>query len=139
RASLEEKMTISEKKLQGEIDKRKAEWDQNVQYAQNNKLTPDEEAAIQQRLEELSSEIEAIRQKEGEALRKKEEELQNELQKKVREFLDRYAKEKGIDYVINYQQGLNILLFTNSAYDVTNEVVKRLNVEYGHEKTSKSK
>lgn len=136
-AQLEDKMKIADERVKKEYMSRQKEWDELMAYAQSKPLPPDEERVVQQRLMTLQSEIEDIQKREAGSLAKKEEELQNELQKRVGDFLKSYAKQRGIDYVFNKQSGLEIILYGSNAYDITNEVVAALNEEYEKEKLVK--
>jgi Skp family chaperone for outer membrane proteins len=63
--------------------------------------------------------------------------LQEELLNRVNQYLAKFTKERGIDYVINKQSEFQVLLFGNSDYDITAEVIAGLNAEYASEKQSK--
>lgn len=136
-AQLEDKMKVADERVKKEYMARQKEWDELMAYAKSKTLPPDEEKWTQQRLMQLQAEIEEIQQKETGHIAKKEEELQKELQSRVSKFLDSYAKEKGIDYVFNYQNSIQLILYGSGAYDITNEVVTRLNEEYENEKKEK--
>jgi outer membrane protein len=136
-AALEAGMKTADRKVRGEYEKRQREAEELMQYAQSKELPDDEKMVIQQRMSELEQEMAAIEEQETGALMKKEEELQKELQKRVNAFLTVFSKEKGIDYVINYQEGVQLVLYGNTAYDITGEVIAGLNEEYEKEKTEK--
>ena len=105
-----------------------------MQYAQSKQLPDDEAATIESRLQQLQVEMEQIQAKESNAVMEKEAEMQKELQERVQKYLDAYAKQKGIDFVVNYQPNTQFILYGNGAYDVTNDVLKGLNEEYLKEK-----
>jgi outer membrane protein len=117
-----------------EYQKRQAEVQDLMQYAQSKQLPDDEAATIESRLQQLQVEMEQIQTKESNAVMEKEAEMQKELQGRVQKYLDAYAKQKGIDFVVNYQPTTQFILYGNGAYDVTNDVLKGLNEEYLKEK-----
>jgi len=136
-AGLEAGLKKANTKVEAEYQKRQAEAAELMKYAQGKQLPEDEQRVIQDRLMQLEEEMAVIEEQEKGALLKKEEELQRELQKRVHEYLGSYSKEKGIDYVLNYQEGIQLILFGNQAYDVTSEVLKGLNEDYEVEKQKK--
>jgi len=136
-SQLEDKMKIADERVKKEYMERQKEWDQLMAYGQSKQLPLEEERVVQQRLMALQSEIEEIQKRETNTLAKKEEELQKDLQKRVEGFLDSYAKQRGIDYVFNYQSEIKLILYGSNAYDITSEVVAALNEEYEKEKSAK--
>jgi Skp family chaperone for outer membrane proteins len=121
------------------MQKRQAEAQELMQYAQSKQLPDDEARVIEERMARLQMEMEDIQAKESEGVMKKESEMQKELLAKVQEFLKTYTKEKGIDYVVNYQEGTQFILYGNNAYDITTDVINRLNVLYEEEKKNEKK
>ena len=63
---------------------------------------------------------------------REQNELNKQLFDKLTSFLEKYNKEKGFDIVLSTQLGGNVL-FSVKGYDITNEVVERLNAEYKKE------
>jgi Skp family chaperone for outer membrane proteins len=90
--------------------------------------------ALQKSIEQLQREMDAIQEKEVGALQKKEVALQEELLRRVNAYLDKFSKEKGIDFVINKQSEFQMVLYGNPDFDVTSEVIAGLNEEYRIEK-----
>ena len=64
----------------------------------------------------------------------KKEAMMKELNKRVEKYLERFAQKKKIDFVLNYQEGIPIVLHGNPAFNVTAEVLAGLNAEYAAEK-----
>ena len=81
--------------------------------------------------------MQAIEEREHGTLVQQEEELQKELMKRVNTYVEKFAKENGLDYVVNYQSGFQFILYGNKGYDITSEVVAGLNAEYEVEKGGK--
>ena len=63
---------------------------------------------------------------------REQNDLNKQLFDKLTSFLEKYNKEKGFDIVLSTQLGGNVL-FSVKGYDITNEVVERLNAEYKKE------
>jgi outer membrane protein len=136
-ASLEAGLKKANSKVQAEYGKRQKEAEELMQYAQGKQLPDDEKSVIQQRLMQLEEEMAMIEEREKESLMKQEVQLQKDLQERVNAFLQAYVREKGIDYVLNYQEGVQVILYGNEAYDVTSDVLKGLNDAYREEKSGK--
>jgi Skp family chaperone for outer membrane proteins len=135
---LDQKMTAAEERVKKEYAPRQAQYEQNMRYAQEHPDMSEAEAiALQQDMERLQLEMDEIQQREVGVLQKKEAQLQEELLKRVNEYLAKFTKEKGIDYVINKQSEFQVLLFGNADYDITAEVIAGLNAEYASEKQVK--
>ncbi len=131
------RMDAAEKKIKAEYAKRQKELQTWEEYAQKNKLTPEEQQTAAEELQRLQTEMQAIEEREHGTLVQQEEELQKELMKRVNTYVEKFAKEKGLDYVVNYQSGFQFILYGNKGYDITSEVVAGLNAEYEVEKGGK--
>jgi Skp family chaperone for outer membrane proteins len=135
---LDQKMSAAEERVKKEYGPRQAQYEQNMRYAQEHPDMSDAEAmALQKDMERLQVEMDEIQQREVGVLQKKEAALQEELLRRVNEYLAKFTKERGIDYVINKQSEFQVLLFGNSDYDITSEVIAGLNAEYAAEKQMK--
>ncbi len=135
---LGQKMTAAEERVKKEYAPRQAQYEQNMRYAQEHpEMSQAEAAALQQDMERLQMEMDEIQQREVGVLQKKEAQLQEELLSRVNQYLAKYTKERGIDYVINKQSEFQVLLFGNADYDITSEVIAGLNAEYAAEKQAK--
>jgi outer membrane protein len=135
---LDQKMTAAEERVKKEYGPRQAQYEQNMRYAQEHPDMSEAEAiALQQDMERLQVEMDEIQQREVGVLQKKESQLQEELLNRVNQYLSKYTKERGIDYVINKQSEFQVLLYGNSDYDITSEVIAGLNAEYAAEKQAK--
>ncbi len=138
RGQLEAKLVAAENKVKKEYQSRQTEVERLVQYAEKNpNLSASEQGAIQNDIMRMENEIAQIQEREMSVIQKQRDALDEELHKKVGLYLEQYSKQKGIDYVINYQQGLRYILYGSPAYDITSEVLVGLNAEYAKEKESK--
>lgn len=48
----------------------------------------------------------------------------------IKNFMDKYAREKGYDFVFSKTSGIDHLIYAAPSYDITNEVVAALNKRY---------
>ena len=136
-AELEKNATAAETKVKNEAAMRQKEVDELVAYAQRGNLPADEQATVQNRLGQLQNELAQIQQREEEMLMQSEATLQEDLRKKLEVYTANYAKANGWDYIFSYQSTAPLILFANPIYDLTSEIVKGLNAEYGTEKQGK--
>jgi Skp family chaperone for outer membrane proteins len=131
-------MIAAEERVKKEYGPRQAQYEQNMRYAQEHPDMSEAEAiALQQDMERLQVEMDEIQQREVGVLQKKEAQLQEELLNRVNQYLAKFTKERGIDYVINKQSEFQVLLYGNPDYDITSEVIAGLNAEYAAEKQVK--
>jgi outer membrane protein len=137
-AALEQKLKNADQSVQKQAAPLEKEWNELMKYANENpNMKQDEAATIQQRMGELQESLKQIQEKEGIEVQKKEAALQKELQDRVGTYLKKFAAARGIDYVMNYQEGTNLLLYGNKGYDITSEVIAGLNQEYMEELAGK--
>lgn len=136
---LDLKMRSAEQRVQSAFGPRQAEYERAMRYAQEHPDMPESELmALQKDIERLQREMDEIQEKEVGVLQKKEADLQKELLRRVNTYLDKFSKEKGIDFVINKQSEFQVILYGNSEYDITSEVIAGLNEEYRIEKESQN-
>lgn len=133
-ARLQNSLKGADAEFQREYAKREKEAQDLLQYANSKQLPEDEARVVEERLATLQGELQQIDAKMSEDIAAKKEAMTIELNNKVKKYLDRYAKMKNIDYVLNYQEGIPIVLYGNNAFNVTSEVLKGLNEEYQNEK-----
>jgi Skp family chaperone for outer membrane proteins len=135
---LDQKMAAAEERVKKEYAPRQAQYEQNMRYAQEHPDMSESEAmALQKDMERLQIEMDEIQQREVGVLQKKEAQLQEDLLKRVNTYLEKYTKERGIDYVINKQSEFQVILYGSPDYDITAEVIAGLNAEYASEKLAK--
>jgi outer membrane protein len=138
RKQLESKLKTAEANVRKEYQSRQSEVERLIQYAEKNpNLSQTEQMAIQNDIMRMEGEIAQVQEREMTAIQKQRDELDTELHARVKQYLEAYSKQRGIDYVFNYQAGLHTILYGGKAYDVTAEVLAGLNAEYAQEKESK--
>jgi outer membrane protein len=132
---LESKYKSADRKVSDEYKKREKDAKDLMDYYQQNPtMSEQEKFNIQQKLAELEGEMQRIQEQATGGLAKDEENLQKELLSRVHKYLETYSKAHGIDYVMNYQGSINLILYGNGAYDITSDVIRGLNEEYDAER-----
>lgn len=91
---------------QAEADAFKKEYDQQLQYLENQRRKTEQEV-----------------QQEAMVMR-------DDIFKKINDYLTGFSKERGYNYIFSYSRNANIFLYQDTAFDVTNEVIAGLNVAY---------
>ena len=135
---LDQKMAAAEERVKKEYGPRQAQYEQNMRYAQEHPDMSEAEAiALQKDMERLQIEMDDIQQREVGVLQKKEAQLQEDLLNRVNQYLAKFTKERGIDFVINKQSEFQVILYGNADYDITADVIAGLNAEYAAEKQVK--
>jgi Skp family chaperone for outer membrane proteins len=134
-AQLESTLKGADAQFQKEYSKREKEAQELIQYANSKQLPEDEARTVQERLAQLDAEIQELDAKMSNDIAVKKEAMMKELNKRVEKYLAKFAQKKNIDFVLNYQEGIPIVLHGNAAFNVTAEVLAGLNAEYTEEKS----
>lgn len=132
--ALLQKQTASENKLKRALKKAEDKDKQWVDFFNSGSATESDQQLYQQEMMELQYSLQQSELNEQQKLAKAEMEFQQEFVDRISEYLERYAKENGLDLVFNYERGGMTLLYSVDAYDVTSEVIAGLNAEYQKEK-----
>ena len=123
-------LTQREQEASADIQRKVTEFQEQVQSfqrrAQGGNLTPkqveNEQRVLAEREQELAAEQQRLAQEfQGEGLR-----IQNELAGVLRREVQAVQESGGYDYVLQYGNGSPVLA-VNEAYDVTAEVLERMN------------
>jgi outer membrane protein len=136
-AQLQNNLKGADAEFQREYAKREKEAQELIQYAQSKQLPEDEARVVEERLAQLEGEIQQIEAKMSGDIAAKKEAMMKELNDRVKQYLEHFSVEKNIDFVLNYQEGIPIVLHGNPAFNVTAEVLAGLNQEYQQEKAKK--
>jgi outer membrane protein len=136
-AQLQNNLKGADAEFQREYAKREKEAQELIQYAQSKQLPEDEARVVEERLAQLEGEIQQIEAKMSGDIAAKKEAMMKELNDRVKQYLEHFSLEKNIDFVLNYQEGIPIVLHGNPAFNVTAEVLAGLNQEYQQEKAKK--
>ena len=101
-------------------------------------MTQAEAAQAQQEYNMMQETFQSRKAELEQQLQKQQIDLMGELRKKIEDFLKDFNKNETYSYIISYDPG--IIYYGDSAYDITNDVVKGLNKLYDEkEKDTKKK
>lgn len=115
-----------EAELQRSAQQMQNDADALQRKAQAGTLTQTEGEAGQRRLLQMQQTLENRRQSLAAQLLKDQDAFNQELQKRLDDFLKEYNKDKGYDYILSYSKAGNIL-FASSQLDITTEVIGGMN------------
>lgn len=88
-------------------------------------------------LQNLDIEIQQFQEKLATEFREREIELQEEYTERVNKMLDEYNADGTYDMILNFQPGGN-LLWIDDAFDITDEVLEKLNRQYDEDLKAKA-
>ncbi len=98
---------------QAEADAFKKEYDQQLQYLENQRRKTEQEVQQEAMI------------------------LRDDIFKKINDYLTGYSKERGYSYIFSYSRNANIFLYQDPAFDITAEVIDGLNATYKKPETKK--
>ncbi len=137
--SLNEKITFIKerrKELEGEMKAIEQEQENAYRGLQAQKdnflkrgtsITEEEAQVFQNKLMEQQQKIDTRKQELSQKLNEKSFGIMEGIQKKLREFLTEYNKEKKYMYIFTTGTGLDYMVFKDSTLNITNEVIKGMN------------
>lgn len=132
---LEKEQKVIEERINRKL--RKAENRAMELQKQAATMTQLQVQEAQLELQNLDIEIQQFQEKLATEFRKREIELQNEYTERVDKMLDEYNKEGLYDIILNFQVGGN-LLWIKDKFDITQEVLIKLNDQYEADLSSPS-
>lgn len=123
-----------ENKLQWKQESFKKEAIEFYEKAQKGGFTSQQQAeSEQQRLAQKEQSILEYNQKVSQDLAKMEVEMHNRISDSVTNFLKRYYKKYGFDFILGYSRGGGIL-FANDSLDISKNVIIEMNKTYSKKK-----
>ena len=114
--------------LQGEIE--------NYQRTRNS-LTIGQAQAIEEDLGKKQQNFQMYQQSAAQQMDEDQNKMSLELYQKVTQFLDKYGKEKGLQFVLKFNPSSD-LLFASDSLDISKSVIEGLNASYKNETAVKS-
>jgi outer membrane protein len=126
-----EEMKKEGEKRQKDLSKKEADLGKMKEDIEKKRSVLSEEA-FQKRAQEWQLEFQKFNESVAKAraeLQKKESELLEPIVKKIKTAVDKIAKEKGFAMVIRSNQNDQIVLYSASEFDLTEDVVKALDKE----------
>ncbi len=111
----------SEQQMQADV--------QNVQRkAQAGTLTEAEYQAAQKRIGQMQQSLKTREEVLTQQLLKEQQDFNDDLKKRLDNFLADYNKDKGYDYILSYTHaGPSVIMFANKGLDITQDVIKGMN------------
>ncbi|QSE96728.1 OmpH family outer membrane protein [Fulvivirga lutea] len=97
-----------------------------------NSLTIGQAKALEEDLLKKQQNLRVYQENLSQQLMREEAKMNQELYKKVTSFLKDYSAENGIDLVVKFNQGSDVL-YANEGMDITKEVIEGLNAAYAKE------
>ena len=137
--SLNEKITfIKEKRRELEASMKAIELEQEAGYrsleAQKNDflkrgaaITEQEAQIFQGKLIDQQQKIDSKKQQQSQDLNEKSFNIMEDIQKKLKDFLTAYNKDKKYMYIFTTGTGLDYMVFKDSSLNITNDVIKGMN------------
>jgi outer membrane protein len=99
----------------------------NFVKKRGNGATPQEAEEFQARLGQKQQEVEQAKQAKGQQLAEKGARIMDDMQKKLKAFMNEYNKERKYTYILATGIGLDYLFYKDSTLNITSDVVKGLN------------
>jgi outer membrane protein len=139
--SLNENITfIKEKRRELEAEMKKIEQDQEDGYrglqAQKDNflkrgaaITEEEAQIFQGKLIDQQQKIDTRKQELSQKLNEKSFGIMEDIQKKLKEFLTEYNKDKKYMYIFTTGTGLDYMVFKDSTLNITNDVIRGMNAK----------
>lgn len=130
---MREEFESEQRQLESDLERRQRTFQADVerfqQQIQAGTIGMEEAQLMEQELMQRQQDLIQLNETYRDRLARKERELNEELLNKISDFLERYNRGKGYDFILGYARGGGIL-FADQAYDVTAEVLEQLNEEY---------
>ena len=122
-------LELQQKQIESKIasDYKSLEEKQNNFRQKNPSATPEDYQKFQGLLMQEQQEIEMEKQKQSQFLNQKSFELMESIQKKLKQFLADYNKEKKYQYILTTGSGIDYLIYKDSTLDITKDVIKGMN------------
>lgn len=137
--SLNEKITYIKdrrKELEGEQKGIENQWQAEMKNLENQKdqflkrgasITQDEGETFQKEFYQQQQLIETKKQSAGQRLSEKSYRFMDDIQKRLKDFLTDYNKEKNFKYIFTAGNGLDYMVYKDSSLNITDDVIKGMN------------
>lgn len=132
---MQEKLQERGQKLEDEYKSRAEGLQKEVNdYQRNvNNLTIGQAKAVEESLMKKQQNLRMLQESLSQELIKEESKVNQELYEKITSYLDDYSKSHGLQMVVKYNQGSDVL-YASDSMNITNAVIKGLNEAYKKEK-----
>ena len=116
-----------EAELQQSQEQMQRDYNSLQQRAQEGKISQSEGEAAARRIKQMDQTLQARSQSLNIQLKKDLDAFNNDLHKRMDDFLESYNKEHHYDYVLTYSRSNPLILYGNKSLDITEDVVKGMN------------
>jgi Skp family chaperone for outer membrane proteins len=127
-ARLEENVQKAQENIQGEMASLQREVQQLQNKAQQGLMTPNKIQSEQQRIGQKEQRIMQQREVAMASIQEDQMRLQQQFGERLKAILETMQEENGYDFILN-EGGGGGLLMAKDAFDITEDVLKRLNAE----------
>ena len=126
--------------LEGEQKNIETEWQNGYRGLENkkneflkrgNSITQQEAEKFQEELSAQQQQIDGRKQTLSQNLSEKSYKLMDDIQRKLKEFLNNYNKDKKYQYILTTGTGLDYILYKDSSFNITNDVIRGMNEKMG--------
>ena len=144
--SLNEKISYIKdrrKELEAEQKAIETEWQNSYRGLENkkneflkrgNSITQQEAEKFQGELMQQQQQVDAKKQSASQNLSEKSYKLMDDIQKKLKDFLNDYNQNKRYQYILTTGTGLDYMLYKDSTFNITTDVIKGMNEKMGGKK-----
>ncbi|HMO61665.1 MAG TPA: OmpH family outer membrane protein [Ferruginibacter sp.] len=122
---LEQEQSLIVNEYQGAYQQMEA--DRNNFIKRGNAITQQEAEEFQEKLQQRQQMVESSRQMKSQKLAEKSAKAMDDMQTKLKAFLNDYNKDKRYSYILATGTGLDYLFYKDSAQNITQDVIKGLN------------
>lgn len=92
-----------------------------------NQITQQELEAFKEKMYQEQQAIESKKQNQGQQIALRRNQVMEEIQQKMRNFLDDFNKDRRYSYIVATGTGMDVMLYKDSTHNITPEVVNGLN------------
>ncbi len=141
--SLNEKISFIKarrKELEAEQKAIETEWQNGYRGLENrkneflkrgNSITQQEAEKFQGELMQQQQQVDTKKQNSSQNLSEKSYKLMDDIQKKLKDFLNEYNQNKKYQYILTTGTGLDYMLYKDSTFNITADVIKGMNEKMG--------
>lgn len=131
KAELEKKQQAIDNELNANVRALQNEAADFQRRVNANSVTQAEGESTQRALYNKQQQLESKAQNMRSEYAEQENKFNEELQKRLNDFLAKYNADKRYAYILSYRTGASNVLYKDDKYDITTEVIKGLNDEIG--------
>lgn len=124
------------KELEAEQKAIENEWQNGYRSLENrkneflkrgNSITQQEAEKFQGELMQQQQQVDSKKQNSSQNLSEKSYKLMEDIQKKLKDFLNEYNQNKKYQYILTTGTGLDYMLYKDSTFNITDDVIKGMN------------